>query len=137
MVAARFQDRVHSETVVPFTELVGAKHVEDVPDLDLMRGFQPGRLLGSSALVATLEYRWPIWAFIDGTLQAALGNAFAEPHLEDFDPELLRFSFVGGVRSPNHRDHSFNFLVGFGTDPLGEGAAPSAFRLVLGGTTGF
>ena len=33
-----------------------------------------------------------------------VGNAFAERHLEDFDPERLRFSFVGGIRSPNHRD---------------------------------
>ncbi len=136
-LGARFQDRLREETVIPFTELVGAKHIEDVPDLDLMRGFQPGRLLGSSAVVATLEYRWPIWAFIDGTLQAAVGNAFSRPHLEDFDPELLRFSFVGGVRSPNHRDHSFNFLVGFGTNTFREGFQASAFRLVIGGTTGF
>lgn len=136
-IAARFQDALTDGTTVPFTELVGAKHIEDVPDLDLMRGFQPGRLLGSSAVAATLEYRWPIWAFIDGTLQAAVGNTFDEPHLEDFELEKLRFSFVGGLRSPNHRDHSFNFLIGFGTNTFEQGGGASAFRLLFGGTTGF
>lgn len=136
-VAARFQDALTTGTVVPFTELVGAKHIEDVPDLDLMRGFLPGRLLGSSGVAATLEYRWPLWAFLDGTLQGAVGNAFLEPHLEDFEPEKLRISFVGGLRSPNHRDHSFNFLVGFGTNTIEEGGEPSSLRLLFGGTTGF
>ncbi|MFO0555230.1 MAG: hypothetical protein U0271_43025 [Polyangiaceae bacterium] len=136
-LAARFQDPFGERTVVPFTELVGAKHIEDVPDVDMMRGFQPGRLLGESAIVATLEYRWPVWAFLDGTLQLAVGETFLSSHLEDFDPELLRFSFVGGLRSPNHRDHSFNFLVGFGTNTIEEGAEPSSLRLLVGGTTGF
>ncbi len=136
-VAARFQDTLTDETVVPFTELVGAKHVEDVPDLDLMRGFKPGRLLGSSGIAATLAYHWPIWAFLDGTLQAAFGSTFLEPHLEDFDFEKLRFSFIGGIRSPNHRDHSFNLLFGFGTDTFEEGLNPSSVRFLFGGTTGF
>jgi hypothetical protein len=136
-IAARFQERLTSDTVVPFTELVGGQRTEDVPAYELMRGFRPGRLLGSSAAVATVEYHWPIWAFIDATLQAAVGNVFDESHLEDFDPELLRFSFVGGVRSPNHRDHSFNLLAGFGTDPFIDGGKPSSFRFIFGGTTGF
>lgn len=136
-VAARFQDALRDDATIPFTELVGAKHVEDVPDLDMMRGFRSGRLLGHSALVATVEYRWPIWAFIDGTLQAAVGNAFEGAHLDDFEPDKLRFSFAGGLRSPNHRDHSFNVLAGFGTETFGQGGAPTSFRLLFGGTTGF
>jgi len=136
-VAARFQDKLSADTVVPFTELVGAKRVDDVPDYDLMRGFKPGRLLGSSGIAATLDYRWPVWAFLDGTLQASVGNTFEEPHLEDFDPALMRFSFIGGIRTPNHRDHSFNLLVGFGTNTFADGGEPSSIRFVLGGTTGF
>jgi hypothetical protein len=136
-ISARFQERLTSDTIVPFTELVGAAPIDNVPAHELMRGFRPGRLLGSSAAVATVEYHWPIWAFIDATLQAAVGNVFDESHLEDFDPELLRFSFVGGVRSPNHRDHSFNLLAGFGTDPFIDGGKPSSFRFLFGGTTGF
>jgi len=136
-VEAQFQNKIDEHTQIPFTELVGTRDIQDAPELDLMRGFQPGRLLGSSALVATLDYRWPIWAFMDGTLQAAVGNAFARPHLEDFDPVLLRFSFVGGVRASSQRDYSVKLLAGFGTDTFEEGGSPSAFRLVLGGTTGF
>ena len=56
---------------------------------------------------------------------------------EDFELDLLRFSFVAGLRSPNHRDHSLNFLMGFGTNTFEDGGEPSAFRLVIGGTTGF
>lgn len=136
-VAAFFQDPLSSETIIPFTERVGAKHIEDVPDLDIMRGFKPGFLLGSSAIAATLDYRWPIWAFLDGTLQASVGNSFAETHLEDFDAEKLRFSFLGGIRSPNHRDHSFNLLIGFGTSTFEQGGEPTMVRFVFGGTTGF
>lgn len=136
-VAAKFQDTFKDTTVVPFTELVGAKHIEDVPDYDLMRGFKPGRLLGSSLLAATLEYRWPLWAFLDGTMQATVGSTFLEPHLEDIALEKMRFSFIGGFRSPNHRDHSFNLLFGFGTDTFEEGGNPSSVRFVFGGTTGF
>ena len=136
-VAARFQDKLTDSTIIPFTELVGSKRVDDVPDYDLMRGFKPGRLLGSSGIAATLDYRWPVWAFIDGTLQASVGNTFEEPHLEDFSPELMRFSFIGGIRSPNHRDHSFNLLVGFGTNTFADGGEPSSLRFVFGGTTGF
>jgi hypothetical protein len=135
-LAARFLNPIGDDDV-PFTELIGVKRNEDVPDGELMKGFKPGRLVGRSATAATLEYRWPIWAFLDGTLQAAVGNVFAEPHLEDFDPELLRFSFVGGIRSPNHRDHSFNLLLGFGTETFEEGATPNSLRFLFGGTTGF
>ncbi|NUP11756.1 MAG: hypothetical protein HOW73_37390 [Polyangiaceae bacterium] len=137
ILSAYFQDPLTQDAIIPFTELVGSKHIEDVPDLEIMRGFKPGYLLGSSAVAATLDYRWPIWAFLDGTLQASVGNAFNESHLEDFEPEKLRFSFIGGIRSPNHRDHSFNLLVGFGTDTFEDGGAPSVVRFLFGGTTGF
>ena len=102
-----------------------------------MRGFKPNRLLGSSAIAATLEYRWPVWAFIDGTLQASVGNAFAGSHLDDFAPELLRFSFVGGISSPERRNRVLNLLVGFGTDTFADGGKPSSFRFGFGGTTDF
>jgi hypothetical protein len=135
-LTARFLNPI-DDYEVPFTEMIGVKRNEDVPDGELMKGFKPGRLVGRSAAAATVEYRWPIWAFLDGTLQAAVGNVFEEPHLEDFDPELLRFSFIGGIRSPNHRDHSFNLLLGFGTETFEEGAEPNSLRFLFGGTTGF
>lgn len=136
-IAARFQDVLTDGYGVPFTELLGVKRIDDVPEQELMRGFRPGRLVGSSEVAATLEYHWPIWAFLDGTLQTAIGNAFEEPKLGDFDFEKLRFSFVGGIRSINHRDHSFNLLLGFGTETFEEGGTPNSLRFLFGGTTGF
>jgi hypothetical protein len=121
---------------VPFTELIGTLRTDGVPDDDLIRGFTPGRLLGESSVVATLEYSWPIWSFVDATMQAQVGNVFAR-NFEDFDFERLRFSFVGGFRSPNHRDHALNLLVGFGTAPFVLGGEPDSLRFLIGGTTGF
>jgi hypothetical protein len=135
-LTARFLNPI-DDYEVPFTEYIGVKKNEDIPDAELMRGFRPGRLVGRSATAATLEYRWPIWAFLDGTMQAAVGNVWENEHLEDFDPKLLRFSFIGGIRSPNHRDHSFNLLVGVGTETFDQGADPSSVRFLFGGTTGF
>ena len=65
------------------------------------------------------------------------GNAFEASHLEDFEFEKLRFSFLGGIRSPNHRDHSFNLLLGFGTNTFEQGGEPTTIRFLFGGTTGF
>ncbi len=123
--------------VLPFTELLGSGRKEDVPDLELMKGFRPGRLVGRSATAVTLEYRWPVWAFLDGVIQNAVGNVWDEYHFEDFEPELLRYSFLAGIRSTNHRDHSFNLLFGVGTETFEQGAAPNAARILIGGTTGF
>jgi len=136
-LAVKFQDPIQDDYDVPFTELIGVKHNEDIPDGELMKGFRPGRLVGNSSVALTLGYHWPIWAFLDGTMEAAVGNVFADAHLSDFELDKLRFSFVGGVRTPNHRDHSFNFLLGVGTDTFESGAAPNSLRFLFGGTTGF
>ena len=69
-------------------------------------------------------------------MQTGVGNTFG-PHLEDFAPELLRYSFSAGIRSSNHRDHSFNLLLGFGTETFEQGADLTAVRFLFGGTTGF
>ncbi len=136
IVDARFQDKLQDHFAIPFTELIGAKRLDYVPEDDLLRGFLPGRLLGTSSLTAALDYEWPIWAFLDGTMQAAVGNVFGD-HLQDFKLEKTRFSFVGGITSPNHRDHQFNLLVGFGTKTFEQGGGPESLRFLLGGTTGF
>ncbi len=136
VVDARFQTKLQRSFQIPFTELVGSQRLDYVPEDDLLRGFLPGRLLGSSSLTAALDYEWPIWAFLDGTMQAAVGNVFGD-HLEDFRFDRLRFSFVGGITSPNHRDHQFNLMLGFGTKTFEEGGGPESLRFLLGGTTGF
>jgi Omp85 superfamily domain len=128
-IATRFADPL-GDAEVPFAEL--ATLGGDAP----MRGFLAGRLLGRSAAAATLEYRYPIWAFFDGTLTASAGNVFG-PHLQDFDPRLLRLSFDAGVRMVGDRDHALTFLVGFGTETFRDGTKPNAVRFLLGGTKGF
>lgn len=128
-VTAQFADPL-GDREVPFTELISLGGDQ------LMRGYLQDRLLGRSAAVATLEYRYPIWAFLDGTVQAAVGNVFGE-HLAGFDPELLRVTFAAGVRTVGARDHSFDFLVGSGTETFRQGAGLHDVRLLFGATRGF
>jgi hypothetical protein len=128
-VTALFADPL-GDRPIPFPELVSLGG--DAP----MRGFLAGRLLGRSAAVATLEYRYPIWAFLDGSIDAALGNVFGE-HLEGADPDLLRASFWAGVRTVGERDHSFDLLVGAGTDTFEQGGALNEARVVFGAKRGF
>lgn len=115
---------------IPFTEEIS------LGGTTLMRGFLPGRLYDRSAAVTTLGYEWPIWAFLDGTMQASLGNVFGAG-LRGFDVDRLRFSGVLGIRTNSSPDHQFELLTGFGTEPFDQGAAVKSFRLALGATRGF
>ena len=115
---------------IPFTEDI------TLGGSALMRGFLPGRLTDRSAAVATLGYEWPIWAFLDGTLSAAVGNVFGAG-LRGFDVDRLRFSGTLGIRSNSSPDHQFELLTGFGTEPFDQGGAVTSFRLALGATRGF
>jgi hypothetical protein len=116
--------------VIPFTDLVS------LGGAVAARGFFPGRLSDRSAAIATLAYQWPIWTWLDGSIQAAVGNVFGA-HLRGFDPSALRFSGVIGFESSGSRDSSFEVLVGFGTETFGEGAKADSIRLVLGTNRGF
>lgn len=128
-VTTIFADRL-GEGEIPFLELptLGG----DGP----MRGFLPGRLYGESLAAAKLEYRYPVWAFLDGTLQVAVGNVFGQ-HLAGFRTELLRTSFAFGVRTFGERDQSFDILVGAGTETFEDGAKLNSARIVFGTTNGF
>ena len=101
-----------------------------------MHGFYQGRLLDRSAIAATLEYRWPVWSFLDGSAQYAVGNVFGA-HFSGFEPDLLRMAFSLGVRSTGSRDHSFNIMVGSGTETFKDGTALNDFRFEFGATKGF
>jgi hypothetical protein len=127
---AHFADPL-GEAPVPCTELVSLGG-----DPLIMSGFLRGSLLGRSGVVATLEYRYPIWVFLDGSLHFSVGNVFDE-HLSDFDVERLRMSFGLGIRSIGDRDQSFSLLVAFGSRPFIEGGDIDSVRLVIGSTQGF
>jgi hypothetical protein len=115
---------------VPFTELVSLGGDQ------VMLGYLQNRLIGRSAAAAVLEYRYPVWAFLDGSVTMAFGNVFGE-HLEDFSPKRLRLSFDFGLRTNSSRDHSFNILIGSGTETFEDGAQLNQVRFLLGATRGF
>lgn len=129
-VSAEFLEPIEHEGVVPFTEFI------TVGGASAMPGFRPGTLLGQSRLNGQLEYRWPIWAFLDGTIHFGVGNVFAE-RMDDFRWDLLRMSFGFGMRTVGRRDHAFNFLVAAGTETFADGGDITTFRFVLGTTRGF
>jgi hypothetical protein len=129
-VGAAFADPLTGDGEIPFTEQVtlgGSKP---------LRGFVENRLVDRSAIAARLDYQWPVWTFLDGTINAEAGNVFGE-HLKGFEPGLIRLSFGLGLRTSGRRDHPFEFLIGTATRPIDEGAGLDSFRLVFGATNGF
>ena len=129
-VIVDFADPLLEGSGIPFTELVslGGKRP--------MRGFLAGRLRDRSAFVAHLEYQYPVWAWLDGTVHYDLGNVFG-PGLEGIDAKLLRQSFGMGIRANNRREHALELLIGAGTRTFEDGGGVEALRLVLGASSGF
>lgn len=124
---------------VPFTEQValpGQSTLATTTGVGPMRGFRPGRLVDRSALVATLQYEWPIWIWLDGTVHLAAGNVWG-PRFRDLDLNLLRFSTGIGFRTVGSPDHQFEVLVGTGTETIQEGLRPNLIRIMFGATRGF
>jgi len=129
-VTALFVDPLSNGGAIPFTEqiMLGGNGP--------MRGYLYGRLIDRSAAIATLKYRWPIWVFLDGAMQASLGNVFG-PQLQDFRPEKLRVSAALGIETVGAADHTFEFLVGFGTETYETGWNVNSVRLLFGTNRGF
>lgn len=124
-----FVDPLGSEPV-PFTELAV------LGGFGPMRGFYPGRLVGRSAAVAELGYRWPIWIWLDGAMRFEVGNVFGE-HMQDFDLGLLRMSAAIGVESAGLADNPLEILFGFGSETFDSGTKIDSLRLVVGSHRGF
>lgn len=127
-VATQFADPLASGPV-PFTEL---------PTLGgpgLMPGFREGRLRDRSAAVATLRYSWPIWMWLDGSLQGAVGNVFGR-HLDGFDASLLRLSAAVGIESHSSPDSVLQLLFGLGSETFDDGARVDSIRLTVGARGG-
>jgi hypothetical protein len=128
-VAAEMADPLGGQPV-PFNELVSAGGNERLP------GFRDGRLRGRSGAAATLRYSWPIWIWLDGSLQAAVGNVFGE-HLQGISWGESRFSGAIGMESRGSRDSVFQLLMGFGTETFNSGADVNSIRVVVGARSGF
>jgi hypothetical protein len=128
-VSSSFADPV-GERPVPFTELVG------LGGPGLMPGFRAGRLYGRSAAVATLRYTWPVWVWLNGSLQVATGNVFDE-HLQGFRAGRGRLSTALGIEAVGSRDSIFQALVGFGTETFESGTRIDSLRISVGARSGF
>jgi AAA family ATP:ADP antiporter len=118
---------------VPFTELVALGGEGPMP------GYRAGRLVDRSAAVATVDYHWPIWVWLDGMLQASAGNVFGT-HLESFRANRIRFSGAVGVESVTTggtRDGAFQILLGVATETIGQGTKVDSVRLALGTGRGY
>jgi hypothetical protein len=134
--AALFADPLENGGAIPFTEQIalgGNTPVlgEMATGTGLMPGLYAGRLVDRSAAVATLQYRWPIWAWLDGTLQVATGNVFGE-HLSEFRPGLLRLSSAIGIASTGVSDNAFHLLIGIGSETFDHGGQIDSVRLAFG-----
>ena len=129
-VTTMFVEPLSKSATIPFTEQVV------LGGSGPMRGYLYGRLIDRSAAIATFKYRWPIWVFLDGSIQAAVGNVFG-PQLDDFKPNLLRFSSAIGVESIGTADHTFEVLVGLGSETFASGANVNSARVLFGTNRGF
>jgi len=141
-VGALFADPIGHQPI-PFTELISVAArdpwMNDDPmasGTGPMQGFYPGRLLDRSAAVATLRYTWPIWVWLDGSIQAATGNVFGE-HLENFEWSRLRLAGAVGVQSSSARAEAFQLLIGVGTETFERGTKLDSVRLTVGINNGF
>jgi outer membrane protein assembly factor BamA len=120
-------------SVVPLTERIM------LGGTDHMRGFLEGTFRGDSALVLTLDYRYPIWSFLDGFVFTSLGNVFGG-RFEKLHVKRLAMNWGLGFRSNTSREVSFDFLLGFGTNQLGmwdEDFKLDNVRVIFGINQGF
>jgi hypothetical protein len=134
--AALFADPLERGGTIPFTEQVTLGG--NTPILSalatgtgLMPGLYAGRLVDRSAAVATIQYRWPVWAWLAGSLQVATGNVFGE-HLDEFRPGLLRLSAALGLESTNSPANGVHLLVGIGSETFDHGGQIDSVRLAVG-----
>jgi hypothetical protein len=120
------------DRIVPIGEVIALGGVET------MRGFRENRLRGRSSLVATLDYRYPVWSFFEGEVFMEVGNVFGA-RWEDFSAGGLRGSAGIGLRSIDllSRHFSYDINLSVGTAAFEDGFAVTEFRLNAGTNWGF
>ncbi|MEM6367040.1 MAG: hypothetical protein AAF851_01950 [Myxococcota bacterium] len=111
---------------IPFVELPLSGRA-----LYSLGGFRPGRLVGESLATVTLEWRWEVWALMDGRLFAQVGNVFGTD-FEGFGLERTRLSYGLGMASIFDPESSFNVLFAVAHQTFDQGADPEAFRFLIG-----
>jgi outer membrane protein assembly factor BamA len=92
---------------VPFSELI----VLGGPDT--FRGFRPGRFRNFSSLFTGLEYRWPVWMWMDATLFAEYGGVFGQG-FEGFSFNRMLPDVGGGLRVRSSDSFFMRMQVAYG-----------------------
>jgi hypothetical protein len=115
---------------IPFAELI------TIGGIERMRGFFFARFHGESAVVATVDYRYPISSFFDGNIFFEVGNAFGD-NLQDFEIQALRPSAGISLRTLGSRYQSVDVTIAVGGDPFSEGIAVESARISVGTNFGY
>jgi len=111
---------------IPFLELATIGGSRD------LRGFASGRGRGLSAAALTLDYQWPLAAWLDATLYLGAGNVF-DRRLAGLTAGKLRGSVgLGLALAGLTNERQLELWAAVGTEPFDEGAEASSFRLVFG-----
>lgn len=95
------------------------------------QGFRYGRFIGQSALVAEIDYRYPIWTRLDAVWMASVGNVFGQ-HFEGFRFDALTGSAGVGVRLRMDNSAPIEALVAFGSNRFDQPFGIEGVRLFLG-----
>lgn len=95
---------------VPFSELI----ILGGPDT--FRGFRYGRFRNLSSLFAALEYRWPIWMWMDADLFAEYGGVFGKD-FEGFDIRRMLPDVGAGIRLRSSDAFFIRAHVAYGFGP--------------------
>jgi len=136
VLAARFYVELLEsvgDTPVPITERIKLGGDE------YLRGFLEGRFRGDSAMVATVDYRYPIWSFLDANLFVSVGNVF-NGRFEKFDVGSMVMNWGLALRTNTSRDVSLDIMAAFGTNRFEQwdgGFSVDNVRVTFGVNQGF
>ena len=91
----------------------------------------------ASALVWTVDYRYPVWILMDANVFVSVGNTFKD-RLEGVHIKRMFFSWGFGLRTNASRDVSFDLLLAFGSNRLdSDSFTVDKVRFVFGINQGF
>jgi hypothetical protein len=100
-----------NDEIVPFTELT------TLGGPDLLPGFRWDRFRGYTALVASAEYRWPIWMWADGMIFGDWGGTFGRD-FHDIAASRMHGDIGVGLRMHSTKRFFVRLQVAYG---FGEG----------------
>ncbi|HEY1586265.1 MAG TPA: BamA/TamA family outer membrane protein, partial [Polyangia bacterium] len=107
-------------TPIPFSELATLGGPDD------LRGYGRGRFRDASSLIGTVEWRWPVWMWMDGSLFFDYGGTFG-PAFHGFAVGDLRPDVGIGFRVHTASKFVMRIQVAYGLGSDG------GFRLVIAG----